>query len=94
MQTLVRTRVHAAAALALLLLGATIGAAAVPLAHWRAALELSLGVGGGLAMIARLDDEIESAWARWVLLGAGVVLAGAIGMVARMVAQGLLSRAG
>ena len=93
MKTLARTRANMAV-LALLLFGAALGGTAVPLAHWRAGLELAAGVGGGLAMIARVDDAIESAWARWVLLGAGVVLAGAIGMVARMVVQGLLARAG
>ena len=92
MQTLARTRTTVVLALTLLLLGAAVGAT-VPLVHWRAVLEWSLVLGGGLAMVTRLDDELRSAWARWVLLGAGVVLAGAIGMVVRMVVQGLLSRA-
>ena len=94
MESLVRNRANIAVVLTLLLLGAVIGGTTVPLAHWRFTLDLSLGVGGGLAMIARLDDELRSAWARWGLLGAGVILAGAIGMVARMVVHGLLSRGG
>src|SRR5437899_37730 len=91
-ETRTPSRSDIGAAAALMLVAVVIGATTVSQPHWVSTLESLAGAGGVVAGIGQTGGNQWTRRTRWSVLGAGVLLAGALGLLIRMVAHGLMLR--